>query len=140
MRVGKYRSGLEEKNISYLQGLNIDPLYEGWKVPYISPASTHFYIPDILLPNNIFVELKGLWETPDRKKHLLIREQHPYLDIRLVFSSSRKAIYKGSITSYGDFCDKHGIQYADKLVPRAWLKEPLKAIPFDNLRPHGRKT
>lgn len=133
-KVGIYRSGLEEKNMKLLESKGVKAEYEMWRVPYVVPASNHHYTPDILLPNGIFVETKGLWESDDRKKHLLIREQHPDLDIRLVFSSSRTKIYKGSPTSYAEFCEKHGILFADKLIPVEWLKETTRSVPFDKLK------
>ncbi|QKM75946.1 endonuclease I [Escherichia phage P1723] len=133
-----FRSGLEDKVSKQLESKNVKFEYEMWKIPYVIPASNHLYCPDFLLPNGIFVETKGLWEAADRKKHLLIREQYPELDIRLVFSSSRTKIYKGSPTSYAEFCEKHNIQFADKLIPVSWLKEPKREVPFDKLK-EGKK-
>ena len=133
-KVGTFRSGLEDKVSKQLEGKGIQFDYELWKIPYVVPASNHMYTPDFLLPNGIFIETKGLWESDDRKKHLLIREQFPELDIRLVFSSSRTKLYKESPTSYGEWCEKHGILFADKLIPVEWLKEPKKEVPFDKLK------
>ncbi len=59
----------------------------------------------------------------DRAKHLLVKAQHPNLDLRFVFSRSKAPLYKGSPTTYAMWCDKHGFKYADKDVPDAWLKE-----------------
>ncbi len=132
-KVGAFRSGLEDKVSKQLESKGVKFDYELWKIPYVVPASNHRYSPDFLLPNGIFVETKGLWEADDRKKHLLIREQHPELDIRLVFSSSRTKLYKGSPTSYAEFCEKHGIKFADKLIPVEWLKEPKREVPFNKL-------
>ncbi|ACF15742.1 gp3 [Escherichia phage BA14] len=129
-RVGAFRSGLEDKVSKQLESKNIKFDYERWRVPYVVPASNHTYCPDFLLPNGIFVETKGLWDSDDRKKHLLIREQYPELDVRIVFSSSRSKLYKGSPTSYGEWCEKHGILFADKLIPVDWLREPSKYEPF----------
>ncbi|WGL32414.1 endonuclease [Escherichia phage PGX1] len=133
-KVGTFRSGLEDKVSKQLESKGIQFDYEQWKIPYVVPASNHTYCPDFLLPNGIFIETKGLWESDDRKKHLLIREQMPELDIRLVFSSSRTKLYKGSPTSYAEFCEKHGIKFADKLIPVEWLKEPKREVPFDKLK------
>lgn len=133
-KVGAFRSGLEDKVSKQLEGKGVKFDYELWKIPYVVPASNHHYTPDFLLPNGIFVETKGLWESDDRKKHLLIREQYPELDIRLVFSSSRTKIYKGSPTSYAEYCEKHGILFADKLIPAEWLKEASRSVPFDKLK------
>lgn len=138
-RAGAFRSGLEDKVSKQLEGKGIKFDYELWKIPYVVPASNHHYTPDFLLPNGIFIETKGLWEADDRKKHLLIREQYPMLDIRLVFSSSRSKIYKGSPTSYAAFCEKHGILFADKLIPLEWLKEPKREVPFEKLKNKGDK-
>lgn len=91
---------------------------------YTKPASSHKYTPDFVLPNGIIVETKGLWDVDDRKKHELIRKQHPKLDIRFVFSRSASPIRKGSKTTYADVCTKMGITFADKVVPQAWIDEP----------------
>lgn len=138
-RAGVYRSGLEEKNMEMLERKGIKAQYEKWSIPYVIPASNHRYTPDIILPNGIIIETKGLWDSEDRKKHLLIREQMPFLDIRLVFSSSRSKLYKGSPTSYGEWAEKHGIRFADKLIPVDWLLEPKKEIPWDKLIAKGGK-
>lgn len=132
-KVGAFRSGLEDKVAKQLEAKGIKAEYEMWKIPYVIPASNHTYRPDFILPNGIIVETKGLWEADDRKKHLLIREQYPELDIRLVFSSSRTKIYKGSPTSYAEFCEKKGIRFADKLIPVEWLKEPKRVVPWEKL-------
>ncbi|WP_085589325.1 endonuclease I [Pseudomonas sp. B14(2017)] len=128
-RAGAYRSGLEEKNSQLLDGLGVPYDYERFHLVYLVPARNAKYTPDFVLSNGIIVETKGLWDADDRKKHLLIREQYPDLDIRMVFSSSRSKLYKGSPTSYAEYCDKHGIKFADKLIPKEWLKEARKEVP-----------
>lgn len=132
-RVGAYRSGLEAQNMKVLEANGVKAEYEMWRIPYVIPASNHVYTPDVVLPNGIIVELKGLWDSDDRKKHLLIREQYPEIKVRLVFSSSKAKLYKGSKTTYGEWCTKHGIIYADKLIPASWIKEPKQDIPWDKL-------
>lgn len=128
-RVGIYRSGLEERNMAHIEKAGFTAGFETHFINYVVPAREAKYNPDFILANGIIVETKGLWETADRQKHLLIREQYPELDIRLVFSSSKSKLYSGSKTTYGMWCEKHGIIYADKLVPLAWLKEKRKEIP-----------
>ena len=63
------------------------------------------------------------WVLEDRKKHLLIKKQKPELDIRMVFQSANTKIRKGSKTTYGMFCDKHDIPWAEKVIPESWLNE-----------------
>ena len=122
-----YRSGFEDKVITVLKDASIPYTYEKHNINYKIPESEHIYTPDIVLDNNIIVELKGLFEIEDRKKHLLVKEQHPNLDIRFVFQNSSNKIYKGSKTSYGDWCSKNNIKYADKMIPISWFKEPKKS-------------
>lgn len=116
------RSGLEERVCQQLMELGVKYEYETVKLKYIKPASTHVYTPDILLPNGIIVETKGRFLIGDRQKHLWVKEQHPDLDIRFVFSNSKAKISKTSKTTYGSWCDKHGFVYADKTIPKEWLK------------------
>lgn len=121
-----YRSGLEEAVAEQLRQAGVAAAYEEEKIPYVTPATPHKYTPDFRLPNGIYIETKGRFETADRKKHLLIKDQHPHLDIRFVFTRSKTPISKGSKTTYAMWCEKNGFQYADRWIPDAWLKEKLK--------------
>lgn len=123
-----YRSGLEELIANQLESHSIPFEYEDKAntVTYTIPESKHTYLPDFKLPNGIIVETKGRFVLADRKKHKLIKEQHPELDIRIVFSNSKAKISKGSKTTYGMWCEKLGILYADKEIPQNWLDEPGK--------------
>ncbi len=131
MQVGlKYgfRSGLEESMAKQLDSLGIDYKYEDYHFPYTKPESKHKYTPDFFIcgPDNVIkmiIETKGRFMPDDRKKLLLIKEQYPELDLRLIFSNSRAKIRKGSKTSYGDWCDKNGFLYADKVMPAEWVNE-----------------
>lgn len=118
-----YRSGLEGTVARQLEVAGIRAEYEAGKVDYTMPESKHKYTWDFKLPNGIIIETKGRFVPTDRKKHLLIKAQHPELDIRFVFSRSKTTISKASKTTYADWCIKYGFQYADKLIPIAWLNE-----------------
>lgn len=98
--------------------------YETIKVAYVVPARDAKYTPDFILPNGIIVEAKGIFDAEDRAKLILVREQHPELDIRLVFQRATTAIYPGSPTTLGAWAEKHGFIYANKDVPDEWLAEP----------------
>jgi len=118
------RSGLEDKTMADLAQRGVAYRYEEIKVSYLKPASSHKYTPDFVLPNGIIVETKGIFDVEDRKKHELIRAQHPALDIRFVFSRSKSPIRKGSPTTYAVWCEKRGIPFTDKTIPQAWIDEP----------------
>lgn len=116
------RSGLEKTVSEELVAKCIEYEYEKRTLAYKVPESAHKYTPDFYLPaSDIYVETKGMWEAKDRQKMLLVIEQHPDLDIRMVFSRSKTKIYPGSPTTYGSFCEKHGIAYADKTIPQDWI-------------------
>ena len=118
-----YRSGLEDRISKQLKALSVPVKYEEFKIKYqVNEVRT--YTPDFELPNGIIIESKGRFVVADRKKHLLVQKQHPDLDIRFVFYNSRGKINKGSKTTYGMWCDKHGFLYADKLIPEEWIKWP----------------
>ena len=118
-----FRSGLEDKIAAQLRAAGIDPQYEQFKIEYIKPERKAKYTPDFRLPNGIIIESKGRFLTDDRQKHLLVREQHPDLDIRFVFSNSKTRISKTSQTTYADWARKHGFLFSDKRIPEEWLNE-----------------
>ena len=118
-----FKSGLEENISVQIESKGIKVEYETEKVSYTIPASQHTYNPDFKLPNGIFVETKGRFVAADRKKHLLVKAQNPTLDIRFVFSNSKNKITKTSKTTYGDWCDKNGYTYSDKIIPDSWFEE-----------------
>jgi hypothetical protein len=118
-----YRSGLEEKVSKQLDELSVEYEYEKLKIVY-EVHEKRTYTPDFkILSNGIIVETKGRFLGADRKKHLLVKKQHPELDIRFVFSNSKAKLSKGSPTSYADWCNKNGFKWADKLIPEEWLNE-----------------
>ena len=117
-----YRSGLEVKVAKQLEEAGVKFEYETTKIKY-RVEEDRTYTPDYLLPNGIIVETKGRFVLDDRKKHLLVKSQHPHLDIRFVFTNSKSKIRKGSPTSYADWCNKNGFTFSDKLIPKEWLKE-----------------
>jgi hypothetical protein len=123
-----FRSGLEETVAAQLEAANIPVLYEDKdsKIKFTEPSKNRTYSPDFVLPNGIIIETKGRFVTADRQKHLLVKAQHPELDIRFVFSNSRSRISKLSATTYQMWCIKHGFKFSDKLIPEAWLKERKK--------------
>jgi hypothetical protein len=116
-----FRSGLEMEIDESLKSRGIDGEYEQHIIKYTKPETHHKYHPDFKLPNGIFVETKGRFLTADRKKHLLIKAQHPELDIRFLFQNSKTRISKSSKTTYADWCIKYGFKFADKEIPAEWL-------------------
>ena len=114
-----FRSGLEEKVADLMVELNVRYEYESEKFDY---QISHSYTPDFKLPNGIYLECKGLWEPEDRRKIKAVIEQHPEIDLRMVFQSPFNKISKKSKTTYAKWCDKHGIKWCSYAnIPLEWL-------------------
>jgi hypothetical protein len=122
-----WRSGLEESLAAYLDERNIPYQYEENKLVYTVPQRQATYTPDFYVTTRsgkvIIIETKGRFVTADRQKMLLVKEQHPDLDIRFVFSNPNTRISKKSQTTYAAWCEKHGFLYAAKVAPEEWLNE-----------------
>ena len=133
----QYRSGLEKEVAAQLKKKKIKYSYEpSWgKLSYIIPSKKATYLPDFYITTKtgkkIIIECKGIWVYADRFKHLLIKQTHPELDIRFVFSNPKNKIRKGSKTTYADVCDGKGRglfkdvkwKWASKKIPLEWLNE-----------------
>lgn len=116
----KYRSKLEGVVARQLSGSTAFQ-YEGIKLAYEVQEMRH-YVPDFILPNGIYIEVKGYLRSEDRKKMILVKKQHPDIDLRLIFQRASNRIYKKSKTTYADWARKHGFIYSDNgRVPREWL-------------------
>ena len=116
-----YRSKFELSLARKLIQNKIKFEYEKKKITYIPNIRT--YTPDFYIPaTNIYIEAKGEFDKADRVKMALIKEQHKDLDIRMVFMNARNKIYKGSKTTYADWCLKHDYRWAEKAIPMEWLK------------------
>ena len=127
-----YRSGLEKSILADVENSGIEPNYEATRLEYFIPETRHTYTPDFHLSPHILIETKGRWTVDDRLKMLYIVEQHPELDIRMVFQNANQKIKKGSKTSYADWCDKHNIKWANKRIPTEWYDEI-----YDDLAKNG---
>ena len=119
-----FRSGLEDVNAKFLLDQGVDVHYEKYTLEYTQPMKRRRYTPDFILPNGIVIEAKGQFQTSDRQKHLMIQTDHPFLDLRFVFSAPHQKISKQSKTSYADWCEHKGFLWAERIVPQEWINEP----------------
>jgi hypothetical protein len=132
----KFKSGPEELVADQLSAAGIRFSYEGMKVPYTIPAREATYHADFPCDGtNIILEVKGAFggkidmkrrSAEVRQKMILLKEQHPELDIRFVFERASTKIYPGGKTTNAQWAEDHGFMWADKsTVPPAWLAEIL---------------
>lgn len=121
-----FRSGLEEKCAEQIRKAGLTVHYEEEKLDYDWPKRKSKYCPDFKISTkngSFFIESKGRFTVSDRQKHLLIKEQHPDIQIRFVFSNANAKLYRGSPTSYAEWAEKHGFLYAHKRIPDEWLEQ-----------------
>lgn len=136
----RFRSSLEEVIAKQLDDAGIEYDYEGIKVPYSVPAREANYLADFPIRRTvIIIEGKGNFgagggfngrfsnmkenSTKERQKFALLKEQHPDLDIRFIFTRAKAPIYKGSPTTHSKWAETHGFKWAEKRVPTEWLDE-----------------
>lgn len=122
-KLAGYRSNFEWEIAKRLQIQKVKFEYEVLKIKYTPPVKELTYTPDFVLPNGIIIEAKGLWPVQERMKIKMVIQQHPELDIRMVFQNPNLKIKKGSKTTYGKWCDQNNIKWAVKYIPAEWISE-----------------
>jgi len=127
-----YKSDLEDRLAAQLEDAGIDFGYEETPIAYTVPERQAKYYPDFhLRKSGILIEGKGRFghrgdqkrSTEERQKMVLLKQQRPDLDIRIVFSNPNLKIYKGSKTTYADWANHHGFKWAAGKIPEEWIEE-----------------
>lgn len=124
--INGFRSGLESKVADELRAQGVPVRFEQLKIEYEIPTKKHKYTPDFELPNGIIIETKGRFLSKDRAKHLLVKAQHPEIDLRFVFQNPQARLSKSSATSYAMWSERNGFKFAKGSIPRAWIDEAPK--------------
>jgi hypothetical protein len=128
------RSGLERDVRQQLEDAGIKFEYEPEKLEYRKQVirgickcgnervyQRRWYIPDFVLENGIRLECKGRLTSQDRSKLVAVKQQHPEIDLRLLFGANNK-INKNKQKRYMQWAAENGIKAAVKEVPESWLK------------------
>lgn len=122
----KRRSKLELRFEEILKEAKAEYDYEVTKIPYIIPESNHKYIVDFTTTNGIQWEVKGwLSDHQERQKYILVKQQHPEIDLRFVFDNINK-LCGGTKYTHKTWCEKNGFQYCsvkDIDIIKGWLAE-----------------
>jgi len=118
----RFRSDYELSVAKNLAEKNVKFEYETKKISY--QPKPRMYTPDFYLPEqDIYVEAKGFFSPADRQKMLLVIQQNMFLDIRMLFLRASNKLNRSSKTTYGSWCDKYGILWADGQIPLEWLEK-----------------
>lgn len=115
-----YRSQFEAEIAAALAASGTEADYEPARIPYNIHLTAH-YTPDWLLPAQaIVLEAKGRFTKADRDKMLLVKQQHPHLDIRLIFQApNAKTAGRQTCAAWAD---KHGFPWCGPDIPADWLR------------------
>lgn len=132
----KYRSGLERRVVADLERRGIEFEYEPSPLPYFTKVRMgvcpscgspnvyqhHWYTPDLVFPNGVYVEIKGKFTGTMRTKMLAVKKNNPDSDIRMLFQSDNW-ISKKKASRYSDWCEKNGFTYhIGEEVPESWVQ------------------
>lgn len=118
----RFRSDYELSVAKNLAEKNVKFEYETKKLSY--QPKLKMYTPDFYLPEqDIYVEAKGFFSPADRQKMLLVIQQNMFLDIRMLFLRASNKLNRSSKTTYGSWCDRYGILWADGQIPLEWLEK-----------------
>lgn len=112
-----FRSSFEEEVFNSLPQKGC--VYEPCKFSVDIPTT---YTPDLVLPNGIYVEIKGFLRAESRRKYENFKKQYPEIDLRFVFMNPNQR-YQGSKRTNKQWAEKHGFIYSHKKVPTSWFGE-----------------
>lgn len=108
------RNNFETKILKQLVNGNCRVKYESERIPYYIAGH---YIPDYVVTTptgKVYIEAKGHFRPEAKRKMVAVKQQHPEMDIRIVF-------YKYNI-KYERWAKKHGFRYAFGDIPISWLE------------------
>ena len=122
----KRRSKLELRFEEILKESKAEYDYEVTKIPYVVPESKHNYIVDWTIKNGVYVETKGyLSDYQERHKYVLIKQQHPDLDLRFVFDNPNK-LCGGTKMTHAKWAEKYNFPWCgvkDTETINKWVNE-----------------
>ena len=103
-----YKSGLEKRFAELLFKHGVKAEYEAKRFEFVRMAH---YVPDWKLSDSLYIETKGYFSPRNRGDLLSFREQHPGVEIFLVFSVPSNRLTSKSKTTYGEWADRHGFRW-----------------------------
>lgn len=124
-----YRNKFEEQTAKALNANSIPFSYESTKIPYTVSGN---YLVDFRITTKsgktIFIETKGNGRSFDghcKRKMIAVKQQHPELDIRIVFYNDGKCGPKrkdGTHMLQSDWAKRNGFEYAIRNIPESWYE------------------
>lgn len=124
--MGGFRSLFEKGFAEQCDGNGISFDYETEKIMWTLPPLP--YTPDFIFEKSdgskMYIEMKGYLYDADKRKMRAVKEQHPDLDIRIIFQKASNKITKAKNSkTYGAWAKYYGFPWAEGRMPSAWKKE-----------------
>lgn len=123
-RIGKFKSLFESRIAEYLRNKRVKFDYEKSRLAFRQPAKDRTYSPDFEIEETaVVIEAKGFLDSDARAKLIWVKEQHPEVNLVLLFQNPDKQIRRGSPTTYAKWAEKQGFEWADfrKGIPEKWI-------------------
>ena len=131
------RSKFERTIAKYLKDRGVPYEYEAYKFPYTEPLRKNrarcvqcgstdlvrmgWYTPDFYIKSSgIFIETKGRFTAADRRKMQAVIENNPEDRFVMLFMRDNR-IHKRSKTTYSEWCEANGVEYAVGEPKEEWL-------------------
>lgn len=123
-----YKNKFEYMTASHIRSRKLKFGYETERLEY---TLTKKYVPDFIIKvgkKTLYIETKGngrSWDAATRAKMVAIKEQHPKLDIRILFWANGEFGAKrkdGTRQTQLAWAEKNGFIAAVREIPDAWLQ------------------
>lgn len=124
-----YRNKFEKDTAKDLEKHNIEFGYEKTKIPYTVSGN---YLVDFEITTKsgkkIYIETKGNGRSFDghtKRKMIAVKQQHPELDIRIVFYNDGKCGPKrkdGTYMRQSEWAKRYGFEYSIRTIPESWYE------------------
>lgn len=103
-----YRSGLEKRFAELLFKHGVKAEYESKRFEFVRIGH---YTPDWKIRDDLYIETKGYFSPRNRGDLLSFREQHPEVEVFLVFGQPDNRLSSKSKTTYAEWCERHKFRY-----------------------------
>ena len=107
---GIYKSLLERDFASHIAKQKLQAEYEADTFQYVRPSH---YTPDWKIGKKRYLETKGEFAPSQRANLLAFLEQHPDIEVVMVFANAQNKLHKRAKMTYAEWCDKNDIRFHD---------------------------
>lgn len=105
----KFKSGLERRFADLMKDHKVSADYEAKRFEFVRVGH---YTPDWKINDKLYIETKGYFSPRNRGDLLSFREQHPDVEIFLVFGAPTNRLTSKSKTTYSGWAEQHGFRWA----------------------------